>query len=172
MILLEDTRQQDKKHSAKHKHFTEHGVEIRRTKLYVGDYTLPTNQRVCVDSKFSILEICADVCSKDHARFIREIERAKEIGVVLYVLIENKDGVTDFDTLSKWINPRYLKWKKISSAHKNGKMLQVSISKIPPTNGGTLCKALQTIENEHENVKFVFCKPEEAGAKIIELLTQ
>ena len=37
MILLEDTRQQIKKHEIKHKWFSENGVEIRRTKLYVGD---------------------------------------------------------------------------------------------------------------------------------------
>lgn len=172
MLILEDTRNQESKHRIKHEYFKKNGIDFRRTKLYVGDYTLPTNQSRCVDTKFSILEICADVCSKDHARFIREIERAKEIGVTLYVLVENKDGVKDFETLSKWINPRFLRWKKITSAHKNGKMLQVPMSKIPPTNGGTLCKALQTIEAEHDNVKFLFCTPEESARRVVELLTE
>ena len=171
MIILTDTRQQDKKHDIKDAYFEQQGIETRRTKLYVGDYTLPTNQSVCVDSKASISEVISNVCSKDHERFIREIERAKEIGVFLYVVVENKDGVTDFETLSKWINPRYIRWKKITSAHKNGKMLKVPVSKIPPTNGGTLAKALQTIESEHDNVKFLFCTPEESAPLIIQLLT-
>ena len=35
MILLEDTRNGIEKHDLKHKYFAEHGVEVRRTKLYV-----------------------------------------------------------------------------------------------------------------------------------------
>jgi len=58
MIILEDTRQQTGKHDAKHDYFEKHGIEIRRTKLYVGDYTLPTNQSVCVDTKKIFRSLC------------------------------------------------------------------------------------------------------------------
>lgn len=61
MIILEDTRQQAKKHEVKHKWFSEHGVMVNRTKLYVGDYTLPTDQSICIDSKFSIGELLSDL---------------------------------------------------------------------------------------------------------------
>lgn len=41
MILLEDTRNQSGKHDMKNEYFADHGIKVQRTKLYVGDYTLP-----------------------------------------------------------------------------------------------------------------------------------
>ncbi|MCD7724908.1 MAG: hypothetical protein LUI12_05060 [Clostridiales bacterium] len=61
MLILEDTRQQESKHENKHKYFREHGIQWTRTKLYCGDYTLPTNQSVCIDSKQSIMELLNDI---------------------------------------------------------------------------------------------------------------
>ena len=59
MILLEDTRQTTShgSHDRKYKYFESAGIEVRRTKLYVGDYTLPTNQSICVDTKKDIQEL-------------------------------------------------------------------------------------------------------------------
>ena len=53
MIILEDTRQQIRKHKLKHEYFEKHGIVVKRTKLWVGDYTLPTDQSICIDTKFS-----------------------------------------------------------------------------------------------------------------------
>lgn len=170
MILLEDTRNQIDKHKIKNKWFTDNGIEIRRTKLYVGDYTLPTNQTICVDTKETILEIISDVCGKDHARFIREIERAEEINSMLYVLIENTDGVRDINELFKWQNPRMHRYNKILYMHRLGKWQNIPEPKGKPTSGQTIAKALLTIEAKHPNVKFLFCTPQESGKKIIELL--
>lgn len=61
MIILEDTRQQAKKHEIKHKWFSEHGVMVNRTKLYVGDYTLPTDQSICIDTKKDCQELLQDI---------------------------------------------------------------------------------------------------------------
>ncbi len=172
MILLEDTRNQITKHDIKHAYFEKNGVEVRRTKLYVGDYTLPVNQSVCVDTKEHIQEICANVCGKEHARFIREIERAEESKIILYVLVENNDGVKSIEDLNKWQNPRLIRWCKLKNLHDQGKALRFKIPAKPPVKGETLAKALKTIEEKHPNVKFMFCTPIEAGAKVIELLTK
>lgn len=172
IIILEDTRQQDKKHEIKHKWFSENGIEVRRTKLYVGDYTLPTNQKVCVDSKENILECINNICTTEHARFIREIERAAEIGCTLYILVENNDGITEIRDLFSWQNPRTHRYNKIKYMHNIGKWQNIPLPKAPPTSGQTLAKALLTIEAKHPNVKFVFCKPVEAGKRVIELLTE
>lgn len=45
-VLLEDTRNQKGKHKNVHEWAKANGVTIIRTKLLVGDYTLPTDQRV------------------------------------------------------------------------------------------------------------------------------
>lgn len=168
MILLEDTRNGIEKHDLKHKYFAEHGVEVRRTKLYVADYTLPTNQSICIDTKRSIEEICQNVCGKEHARFRRECERAQEAGIQLIVLVENdreqigKTGIwnpaiTKLEELSRWANPRLFIKKGGKQAYPNA------------VRGATLMKACMTMQKKY-SVEFQFCTPEESGAKILELL--
>lgn len=61
MIILEDTRQQECKHESKHDYFQSVGVHWNRTALYCGDYTLPANQSICIDTKKDILELIGDI---------------------------------------------------------------------------------------------------------------
>ena len=168
MLLLEDTRQQAGKHDLKHKWFEEHGIEIRRTKIYCGDYTLPANQSICIDSKMAIAELINDV-QKDHVRFRAELQRAQEAGIKLYIVVENEGRYVDYrktvwnatvrciDDLNNWHNPRlYIK--------KNGKTV------YPKAMSGTqLAKICHTME-ERYGCKFLFCKPDESAKLIIDLL--
>lgn len=59
-MILEDTRSR-KKHEAKHEYFRKVGVHWNRTALYCGDYTLPADQSVCVDTKKDIQELIGDI---------------------------------------------------------------------------------------------------------------
>ena len=169
MILLEDTRNQPGKHDMKNKYFSEHGVEVRRTKLYVGDYTLPADQSICIDTKKDIQELIGDICGKSHERFRDECVRAQEAGVKLIILVENEPGYVDrkqtiynkvarsVDDLFSWKNPRFFIWVK-------GKQ------KYPTaTKGAVLAKCCKTM-NEKYGVEFQFCKPEEAGERILSIL--
>lgn len=170
MILLEDTRNVVGKHSLKHKWFEENGIELRRTKLYCGDYTLPTNQSVCIDTKQNLLELCGNVCGKEHARFRRECERAQEAGIKLIILVENRGGeigktgisnptIRNLSELHSWKNPRLF-------IRRNGKQLYPSA-----TRGITLQKACMTMEKKY-SCRFLFTTPEESGEMIVKLLTQ
>ena len=169
MILLEDTRNQPGKHDMKNKYFSEHGVEVRRTKLYVGDYTLPADQSICIDTKKDIQELIGDICGKSHERFRDECIRAQEVNVKLIILVENEAGYVDrkqtiynkvvrsVDDLFSWKNPRFFIWVK-------GKQ------KYPTATKGTvLAKCCKTM-NEKYGVEFQFCKPEEAGERILSIL--
>lgn len=186
MILLEDTRNVIGKHILKNKYFAENGIEVRRTKLYVGDYTLPDNQSVCIDSKKDIQELIGDICGKQHERFRAECERAKEAGIKLIVLVENEDGYLDkqrtiynnvvrsIKDLHSWKNPRLFIMRKsneLEGYYKNGKPRYKRKQAYPnATRGTTIAKACMTMEKKYD-VEFVFCTPDEAGAKIVELLT-
>ena len=169
MIILEDTRQQIKKHERKHKWFEENGIKIERCRLYVGDYTLPTNQSVCIDTKKDIQELIGDICGKSHERFRDECIRAQEAGVKLIILVENESGYVDkkhtvynkvvrsIDDLFSWVNPRLFIWK-------NGKQ------KYPnATKGSVLAKCCITMSQKY-GVEFMFCTPKESAGKIVELL--
>lgn len=169
MIILEDTRQQASRHEEKHRWFEQNDIEVRRTKLYCGDYTLPTDQTVCIDTKKGMQEIYSDLVGKDqHIRFRAEADRAYESGIRLIILIED-DNVKDLEGVKNWRNPRYIRYCKIKNAHEHGKMLNVPLAKKPPVNNVTLLKIMSTFGKEH-HVEFVFCRSKDAGAKIIELL--
>ena len=166
MILLCDTRQQANKHKMKDAWFEQNRIEVRRTKLYVGDYTLPTDQSVCVDTKKDIQELVGDIIGQ-HERFKAELIRAKEAGIKLYILVENESFtikgnvespyISKLDDLHKWVNPRL--WIR-----KNGRQAYPKA-----TRGITLQKACHSMQTKY-GCEFVFCTPQDAGAKIIELL--
>lgn len=166
--MLEDTRQQAERHNIKHKWFAENGIEIRRSKLWVGDYTLPANQSVCVDTKKDIQELIGDICGKQHERFRSELIRAKEAGIQLIILVENKGGeigrtgiynltIRSLSELHSWKNPRLF-------IRKNGKQLYPTATK-----GVTLMKACMSMEKKY-GARFLFCTPEESGEMIVRLL--
>ena len=168
MLILCDSRQQEGKHDLKERWFAEHGIETRRTKLYVGDYTLPADQSVCIDTKKDIQELVSDICGKQHERFRNECIRAKEAGIRLIILTENRGGhikdniiqptIHSLSELHRWKNPRLF----IFSGGKQ---------KYPrATRGVTLQKACMTLKAKY-GVEFMFCTPEKSAEKIVELLT-
>lgn len=149
MVLLEDTRQQAKKHEAKHRWFAANHIDIVRTKLVVGDYTLPTNQSVCIDTKANLLEVCGNV-AQQHRRFVEELELAKELGIQLIILTE-EDKIKTLEDVADWKNPRL----KYSSKAMTGQ---------------TLYKILSTMEKRH-GCRFLFCRKKDAAKTIVGLLT-
>lgn len=62
--ILIDTRQQAKKHDLKTAYFQRNGIQMYRSKLFCGDYTLPTNQSICVDTKKDLQELIGDIQQK------------------------------------------------------------------------------------------------------------
>ena len=57
MILQVDSRQQAGKHKAKHDYFESLGIKLVISKMLVGDYCVPSNGSVVVDTKKDILEL-------------------------------------------------------------------------------------------------------------------
>lgn len=175
MLLLEDSRQKPTKHLIKNAYFASNGIEVRRTKLYVGDYTLPADQSVCIDTKEDIQELIGDVCGKQHERFRNELIRASEAGIKLYILVENCGGrigrsnvinpvIRDLKDLHKWANPRLFIMKKDA----NGRFVQ----KFPTaTKGQTLMKICYTMQSKY-GCEFLFCHPSESGKIIVDILNR
>ena len=149
ITLIEDTRQQAEKHSMKHLSFQNAGVEVVRCKLPFGDYAAPP--AISVDTKANMDEIAANICGKEHNRFINECKAAKAAGCQLIILVENDVGISDISEVHLWKNPR-------------------SVYSPKCVQGPRLQKAMQTI-SERYGVRFEFCTPEEAGDRIVELLS-
>lgn len=149
MVILEDTRQQAQKHELKHDYFASEGIEVVRTKLPFGDYAL-WGSPLAVDTKANVEEIAQNIGGAGHARFREECKLAKRCGGQLVILVENTEGYQTVDDVEAWENPNYRKTAR-------------SIE------GPRLAKAMRTM-SERYGVRFMFCSPEEAGNKVIELL--
>lgn len=197
MKIIEDVNNKPQKHILKNKYWSDNGIEVERYRLPVGDYILANEKvedvisrkakrgidikmmdfmgtyKVCVDTKYDIQELISDICGKDHERFRDSCILSQNNGIQMYVLVENKESqikvgrdkyitnkyVGSLNDLLKWANPRLFLFR-------NGKQ------RFPTaTRGQQLAKACITMEHKY-GVKFVFCKPEESGAKVIELLTK
>lgn len=164
MIILEDTRQQAKKHEQKHKWFSDNGIKVERCRLYVGDYTLPDNQSVCIDTKKDLQELISDV-TKQHERFRAELVRAKEANIQLVILVEHGPDVQSLEDVYFWQNPRKHKviWRTV-----NGRRIKTVIS-AKAVDGQQLYKSICTMCDRY-GVQFEFCSKDQTGAKIVEIL--
>lgn len=190
MKILVDTGQQKKKHDLKHACMERLGAELQIVPLPVGDYVLVDENvedvlkrkknrgidvkkldllgsyKVSVDTKRDIMEIIGNICGPQHDRFRDEVILAQKNQIKLYILVENTDGVLKLDDLDRWENPRAKMKRWIKEA--NGSRKQVFVSPNA-TKGSTLAKAMRTMQEEY-GVRFLFCRPEDTGQKILELL--
>lgn len=181
--ILEDINNKPGKHELKHRFWEQNGIEVIRQRLPVGDYVLVNDKiqdvfdrkekrsipvkmmdllgtySVAIDSKFSIQELCGDVCGKQHERFRDECILAQNNGIKLIVLVENEDGITDLRDLHRWVNPRL--WIR-----RGGKQLYPNA-----TRGVQLMKACMTMQKKY-GVQFAFVHPWHAGAAIADLLSR
>jgi len=119
------------------------------SKLYVGDYMNLDNPRLVVDRKQNLTEVCSNVC-QDHERFRTELIRAQEAGIQVVILVEHGGAIEKLEDVIWWNNPRLKKSPKAIT-------------------GERLYKILLTLERKY-GCRFLFCKKEDTGKKIIELL--
>ena len=150
MVVVEDSRNQAGKHKNINAYLESVGVRVLRTKMIVGDYTLPADQRICIDTKKDMVEVSQNIF-QDHARFRRECELAKDCGIHLIVLIED-NTVANWDELLKWVNP------------------QPNRSALTP-NGERCYKVMKAMEYSY-GVEFQFCKKKDTGKRILQILTE
>lgn len=169
LVIQQDTREQARKHDHILKYFKESNIKVVRSKLYVGDYTRLDKQDVCIDTKKDLQEVYQNVIL-NNTRFKNECIRAKEAGIKLIVLVED-ESIQDVSQVEKWHNRRLDDWIFLNEAHKKGKLLNRKISAKPPASSAQLQKAMQTMSDRY-GVEWQFCKRENMGHKIVEILTR
>lgn len=194
VMIVEDKGQQAGKHENKHQWFDSHDVELLQAPLPVGDYILYTDVvedviqrkakrgiaikkmdflgcfKVSVDTKRNMKEIAGNICSKQHGRFKDECKLAQNNNIKFYVLVENEDGIKNIEDVTGWENPDMKRYESIISMHMKGKWKNIKEPKSPPPSGKRLAKCMRTMQ-ERYGVKFLFCHPDEAGERILQLLT-
>lgn len=160
LIIMEDTRQQIGKHDNIHEWCDKHGVQLRRTKLFCGDYTLPIDQRICIDTKYGLQEVYGDLIGSDHARFVRELDAARECCITLVILVEEK-GIETLADVREWRNPRRFQYFKTPPKMRPSR---------PPVPSWQLMKTMETVAERHGCI-WKFCAKAETGQRIVNILT-
>lgn len=152
MALIEDVNNKKGQHVAKNEYWASIGEKVVRCHLPFGDYCLVPP--IVIDTKRGLSELAQNI-DADHKRFRNAAVLARDCGSKLVILTENEDGVTDLATLAGWENPR----RRVNAA----KGLR------PPIDGKRMAKACATMERKY-GMRFLFCTPDEAGRKVIEIL--
>lgn len=93
-----DTR--EKIHKKRHilDYFANNNIGVEITKLDVGDYCIKGDESISIDTKRNLMELATNMFC-DRIRFEKECIRAKNKGIKLIILIEEK---FDKEKLLKW----------------------------------------------------------------------
>lgn len=163
-VIKYDSRQKTGKHNEKHAWMIAHGITLVREKLDEGDYQTD-GSNVTVDTKQDMDELAANL-TRDHSRFARECERARNRGFRLVVLVEESlDPWT-------WTNSRCrkcpLRIKLCCHPRQRGEACG-RYGTAKPTQGNVLAKTMQTMAKDH-GVIFDFCSKSETGRRICKWL--
>ena len=148
MVLQVDSREQKFDHVTNY--FDSQGIKWVKSKCVVGDYVNLENPMVVVDRKKDLQEVCGNV-TKQHDRFVRELELAKELGYKMIVLVE-EPNINTLSQVCSWYN-----WRR----KKNPKAI----------NGRTLYKIMLTMSQRYE-FEWQFTTKSKCGEKIVELLKE
>jgi ERCC4-type nuclease len=143
MILIEDSRNKIGKHDNILRYCKDNGIEVQRKVLNVGDYMLPQGTKA-IDTKADIEELANDLF-RDSKELNKKYKKCYHNKIKLIVLTE--EPIKDIEELKKW-----------KSKH----------SKI---NGRFLVYLIHTLQISY-GIRFIFCNPQDTGAKILELLKE
>lgn len=159
--ICQDTREHNGKKDHILKVFDKLGYKVVRSKMFAGDWTLLTNQSVCIDTKSCGLpEVYTNLIQK-HETFANECDRAREAGIRLIVLIEDPK-IKTLEEVQNWVNPRSIIYQK---QVEQGKATQ----KAPPISSKRLYNIMRTMSENH-GVEWAFTTREKCGETILALL--
>lgn len=139
-----DTREKRNEHIKAY--FDKHGIEYEIRKLDVGDYQIEGKPQISVDRKRNLQELSKNLMNaKDHSRFWKEVRRAREQKIKLFVLVEHGGQIKSIEDVEKWTD----KYSGVS-----GRSLANEIYRVHIAYG----------------VEFLFCDKRSTARRIIEIL--
>ena len=150
MLIQIDTREKPRAIKKIIETFERKRIPYVTSKLFFGDYQNLENPLVIVDRKQNLSELCSNVV-QGHARFTKELERARDNGYTLVVLVEHGGRIHTLEDVKSWKNPR----RRYSRA---------------ATTGEQLYKILSTMTEKYK-FKLIFCNKENTGRLIVDILS-
>lgn len=143
-MIIVDSR--EKKNSHILKYFITHDIDYVVQKMDVADYQIQGKDDLVIDRKQNCDELARNLTNRsDHARFWKEVRRAKERGIKMIVLCEHGGQIKDIKSVANWK------------------------SKYSPVSGRHLMEEIYRVHIAY-GVDFLFCDKRSTGRRIIELL--
>ena len=145
-MIIVDTREKKNAHILAY--FDKHGIEYRLQKMDVADYQIESKDKLVIDRKQSLDELAKNLMNRsDHARFWKEVRRAKEGRIKMIVLCEHGGQITDIKSVANWS------------------------SKYSPVTGRNLMEEIYRVHIAY-GVEFQFCQKRSTGKRIVEILEE
>ena len=139
-----DTRERKNEHIKTY--FDKHGIEYEIRKLDVGDYQIDDKPQISVDRKRNLQELSKNLMNaKDHSRFWKEVRRARDQKIKLFVLVEHGGQIKSIEDVAKWTD----KYSGVSGRNLANEIYRVHIA---------------------YGVEFLFCDKRSTAKQIIEIL--
>lgn len=163
--ILCDTRQQAGKHVNIDSWFEAHGVEYEYRKLDFGDYsTAGGESNISIDTKQGMVEVAGNL-GRDHARFVRELQRARDAGYLLIILIEDHPQYNDRSNIFTWVAYPCRHCRKCNPLKTKG----CAKGRFKPMQGPAIAKQMFTLEKKY-GCRFEFCSKRDTARIICERL--
>lgn len=162
--LVCDTRQHDGKHGHVDGWLAAHGVPFAYRKVDFGDYIRDDDMsNISVDTKKDVQELAGNV-GRDHARLVREIERANAAGWRLWFVVEEHPEYNDRRKLATWVSRVCRSCRRCDPLES-----KCRVRRFKPMNGPTLAKIVARLESDHA-ARFLFCDRKDTARVICDLL--
>ena len=164
-----DTRQQANKHVHVDSWFDAHGVEYFYKKLDFGDYAAIGNgSNIVCDTKKDVQELAGNV-GRDHDRFVRELDRARDAGCRLFILVEEHEAYNDRERLHRWVCRTCRMCAEFRAKRCDPNADACRVRRFKPMNGAKLAKIVATLERDH-GALFLFTRRGDSARTICDLL--
>lgn len=143
-MIIVDSREKKNAHILKY--FIEHDIDYIIKKMDVADYQIENKDNLVIDRKQNLDELSRNLTNRsDHARFWKEVRRAKQRNIKMIILCEHGGQIKSIKDVANWK------------------------SKYSPVSGRVLMEEIYRVHISY-SVDFVFCDKRSTGRKIIELL--
>lgn len=142
-MIICDTREQKNEHILKY--FDRNNIPYRIEMVKTGDYISDCALGISCERKKTLQELAHNLLSRDRGRFYREIRRAHDAGIKLFIVCEHGHGIESIQDVAKWVNP----YGRVT-----GKALREAIYQCAIGYG----------------CEFVFCSKRQTGKVIYEIL--
>ena len=167
--IICDTRQRAGKHGHVDGWLSAHGVPFRYAKLDFGDYMRDEpGWNISVDTKKDVQELAGNV-GRDHDRFVRELDRARDAGCRLFILVEEHEAYNDRERLHRWVCRTCRMCAEFRAKRCDPNADACRIRRFKPMNGAKLAKIVATLERDH-GALFLFTRRGDSARTICDLL--